>query len=148
MPILANVLVVGQANNSRSHGSRSQLVENERDAAAGRRSDPAWTQIPRHRAGIARENAGNGLDRGEKATIRSERADLRSLRCPLDFPTVEDIRAQQTLTIAQPALKRLLDKTHFSMAQQDVRYYLNGMLLESDGKSLRTVATDGHRLAF
>jgi DNA polymerase-3 subunit beta len=34
------------------------------------------------------------------------------------------------------------------MAQQDVRYYLNGMLLESDGKSLRTVATDGHRLAF
>ena len=61
---------------------------------------------------------------------------------------MEDIRAQQTLTIAQPALKRLLDKTHFSMAQQDVRYYLNGMLLESDGKSLRTVATDGHRLAF
>ncbi len=47
---------------------------------------------------------------------------------------MEDIRAQQTLTIAQPALKRLLDKTHFSMAQQDVRYYLNGMLLESDGK--------------
>ena len=34
------------------------------------------------------------------------------------------------------------------MAQQDVRYYLNGMLLETDGKSLRTVATDGHRLAF
>ena len=51
-----------------------------------------------------------------------------------DFPTVEDIRAQQTLTIAQAALKRLLDKTHFSMAQQDVRYYLNGMLLETDGK--------------
>ena len=43
-----------------------------------------------------------------------------------DFPTVEDIRAQQTLTVAQPAFKRLLDKTHFSMAQQDVRYYLNG----------------------
>ena len=34
------------------------------------------------------------------------------------------------------------------MAQQDVRYYLNGMLLESDGKLLRTVATDGHRLAL
>jgi len=42
----------------------------------------------------------------------------------------------------------LLDKTHFSMAQQDVRYYLNGMLLETDGKTLRTVATDGHRLAL
>ncbi|MGH8260305.1 MAG: DNA polymerase III subunit beta, partial [Steroidobacteraceae bacterium] len=36
----------------------------------------------------------------------------------------------------------------FSMAQQDVRYYLNGMLLETDGKVLRAVATDGHRLAL
>src|SRR2546430_4284497 len=34
------------------------------------------------------------------------------------------------------------------MAQQDVRYYLNGLLLETDGKSLRAVATDGHRLAI
>ncbi len=39
-------------------------------------------------------------------------------------------------------------KTHFSMAQQDVRYYLNGMLLEIDGQTLRAVATDGHRLAL
>jgi DNA polymerase III subunit beta len=42
----------------------------------------------------------------------------------------------------------LLEKTHFSMAQQDVRYYLNGMLLEIDGQLLRAVATDGHRLAL
>jgi len=55
---------------------------------------------------------------------------------------------QQTLQISQGELRRLLDKTHFSMAQQDVRYYLNGMLLETDGKVLRTVATDGHRLAL
>ena len=48
----------------------------------------------------------------------------------------------------QGELRRLIDKTHFSMAQQDVRYYLNGMLLETDGKSLRAVATDGHRLAL
>jgi DNA polymerase-3 subunit beta len=45
-------------------------------------------------------------------------------------------------------LKRLLEKTHFSMAQQDVRYYLNGMLLETSAKLLRSVATDGHRLAL
>ena len=42
----------------------------------------------------------------------------------------------------------MLDKTHFSMAQQDVRYYLNGLLLETSAKTLRTVATDGHRLAL
>jgi DNA polymerase-3 subunit beta len=52
------------------------------------------------------------------------------------------------MELPQADLKRLLDKTHFSMAQQDVRYYLNGMLLETDGKMLRTVATDGHRLAL
>ncbi len=48
----------------------------------------------------------------------------------------------------QAELGRLIAKTHFSMAQQDVRYYLNGTLLETDGKLLRTVATDGHRLAI
>ena len=58
------------------------------------------------------------------------------------------MNVQQTLEVPQADLKRLLDKTHFSMAQQDVRYYLNGMLLETDGKMLRTVATDGHRLAL
>jgi DNA polymerase-3 subunit beta len=42
----------------------------------------------------------------------------------------------------------LLEKTHFSMANQDVRYYLNGMLLEIAGPVIRAVATDGHRLAL
>jgi DNA polymerase-3 subunit beta len=65
-----------------------------------------------------------------------------------DFPVIDELAQQQTLKLAQADLKRLLDKTHFSMAQQDVRYYLNGMLLETDGKMLRTVATDGHRLAL
>src|SRR6476646_1711582 len=59
-----------------------------------------------------------------------------------------DITAQQTLTLCQGDFRRLSDKTHFSMAQQDVRYYLNGLLLETDSKTLRAVATDGHRLAL
>ena len=65
-----------------------------------------------------------------------------------EFPTVEEINAEQTLTLPQKDFKRLLDKTYFSMAQQDVRYYLNGLLLETSAKLLRTVATDGHRLAL
>ena len=44
-------------------------------------------------------------------------------------------------------LKQLVDQTGFAMAQQDVRYYLNGMLFEIKDSELRTVATDGHRLA-
>ena len=86
---------------------------------------------------------------GERATVRSGKSRFTLTTLPAaEFPTVEDIRAQRTVSVAQTALKRLLDKTHFSMAQQDVRYYLNGMLLETEGKMLRTVATDGHRLAF
>ena len=61
---------------------------------------------------------------------------------------MEDIKAEQTITVPQDVLSGLIEKTHFSMAQQDVRYYLNGMLLETGGKFLRAVATDGHRLAL
>jgi DNA polymerase-3 subunit beta len=61
---------------------------------------------------------------------------------------VEEISAQQALAVPQVELRRLIEKTHFSMAQQDVRYYLNGTLLEADGTTLRAVATDGHRLAI
>jgi DNA polymerase III subunit beta len=86
---------------------------------------------------------------GEKVTVRAGKSRFSLSSLPAgEFPTVEEINAQQTLELPQADLKRLLDKTHFSMAQQDVRYYLNGMLLESDGKMLRTVATDGHRLAM
>jgi DNA polymerase-3 subunit beta len=65
-----------------------------------------------------------------------------------DFPTVEEVAAQQSLTLDRQVFRRLLDKTQFSMAQQDVRYYLNGLLLETAGTTLRAVATDGHRLAI
>jgi len=65
-----------------------------------------------------------------------------------EFPVIDDINSQQTVQITRKDLLRLLEKTHFSMAQQDVRYYLNGMLLEIEGQTLRAVATDGHRLAL
>ena len=86
---------------------------------------------------------------GDKATIRGGRSRFVLATLPAaDFPVIDELAEQQTLELAQADFKRLLDKTHFSMAQQDVRYYLNGMLLETDGKMLRTVATDGHRLAL
>lgn len=65
-----------------------------------------------------------------------------------DFPLVGDLENSRTIKIPQKELKFLVDKTAFSMAQQDVRYYLNGMLLEMDNEKISTVATDGHRLAL
>ena len=86
---------------------------------------------------------------GEKLDIRSGRSRFSLATLPAaEFPTVEDIKAEQTISVDRSVLARLIEKTHFSMAQQDVRYYLNGMLLETGGEYLRAVATDGHRLAL
>ena len=86
---------------------------------------------------------------GEKVSVRSGRSKFSLTTLPAaEFPTVEDIKAGQTITVAQEVLSKLIEKTHFSMAQQDVRYYLNGMLLEAHEQHLRAVATDGHRLAL
>lgn len=63
------------------------------------------------------------------------------------FPATEDSPGDMEFNLQEKILHRLLQATHFSMAQQDVRYYLNGMLLRVDG-SISTVATDGHRLAM
>lgn len=65
-----------------------------------------------------------------------------------DFPGLDDIEAQQTFSIPQKQLKTLFDKTAFAMAQQDVRYYLNGILMEISSSKIKLVATDGHRLAL
>ena len=86
---------------------------------------------------------------GEKLHVRSGRSKFALATLPAaEFPSVEDIKASQNISVSQEVLGRLIEKTHFSMAQQDVRYYLNGMLLETGGKLIRSVATDGHRLAL
>jgi DNA polymerase-3 subunit beta len=61
---------------------------------------------------------------------------------------VEDSPGDLQFTCAQQEVKRLIERTAFAMAQQDVRYYLNGMLWEVRQDQLRVVATDGHRMAM
>lgn len=64
-----------------------------------------------------------------------------------DFPAVEEEPAAHNFTISEHTLRYLIEKTHFSMAQQDVRYYLNGILFHVNNHLIEMVATDGHRLA-
>ncbi|KVD88569.1 DNA polymerase III subunit beta [Burkholderia ubonensis] len=66
-----------------------------------------------------------------------------------EFPTVAQAKDfGASLSVPQKSFRQLLGMVHFAMAQQDIRYYLNGMLLVVDGDQLMAVATDGHRLAF
>lgn len=84
-----------------------------------------------------------------KATVRSGRSRFTLSTLPArEFPSVEEGIGTQQFSLKQGQLKRLIDRTSFAMAQQDVRYYLNGMLLEIRQEQLRVVATDGHRLAM
>jgi DNA polymerase-3 subunit beta len=84
-----------------------------------------------------------------KVTVKSGRSRFTLSTLPSrEFPNVEDSLGTHQFTLKQGELKRLIDRTGFAMAQQDVRYYLNGMLWELSGKQLRVVATDGHRLAM
>jgi DNA polymerase-3 subunit beta len=66
-----------------------------------------------------------------------------------DFPCLAVAEGEvKRFTVAQKAFRSLLAQTQYAMATQDVRYYLNGLLLLFDGSELRAVATDGHRLAY
>ena len=78
-----------------------------------------------------------GRSRFELATLPAE-----------DFPELDEIPLVTSLTLKESEFKRLLDKTSFSMANQDVRYYLNGLLLDITNGQINTVSTDGHRLAL
>ncbi len=86
---------------------------------------------------------------GDKALIKSGRSRFSLSTLPAsDFPALEDISSVYEFDVSQATLKQLIDKTAFAMAQQDVRYYLNGLMLEVGSGILRTVATDGHRLSY
>jgi len=85
----------------------------------------------------------------QKLLIKAGRSRFTLSTLPAgDFPTAEEGQGSLTFSLVQSKLRRLIERTSFAMAQQDVRYYLNGMLLEMNGGVLRAVATDGHRLAL
>lgn len=86
---------------------------------------------------------------GERLVIRSGKSRFTLSTLPAaEFPVVEDIQVQRRFEIPQGMLRDLVENTQFSMAQQDVRYYLNGLLFEVSDNRIRAVATDGHRLAL
>ena len=83
----------------------------------------------------------------DKIVVRSGNSRFSLSTLPVaEFPKVEESYSNIKFTMQQGDLLKLLKLTHFAMAQQDVRYYLNGVMLEFNGNSLRAVATDGHRL--
>jgi DNA polymerase-3 subunit beta len=85
---------------------------------------------------------------GDKLTLSSGRGRYTLATLPAtEFPATDQVETLEVFKIQEDKLKNLLDKTAFAMANQDVRYYLNGLLFDFHDGTLSTVATDGHRLA-
>jgi len=153
LPVLSNLLVVARDGALSMTGTdlEVELVAVESDVdiqAEGEVTIPArkladiWRSLPEE-AEVSVEVA------GDRATVRSGRSRFTLATLPAqDFPKVESGQDDAEFKLARGAFRELLDQVSFSMAQQDVRYFLNGMLLEVAPQHLRTVATDGHRLAM
>ncbi len=84
----------------------------------------------------------------EKATLTAGKSRYTLSTLPAaEFPATDEVETVDEVSVTEKALKGLIDKTAFAMANNDVRYYLNGMLFDFTDGQLRVVATDGHRLA-
>ncbi|MAS81384.1 MAG: DNA polymerase III subunit beta [Legionellales bacterium] len=84
----------------------------------------------------------------ERVLIKSGKSRFTLASLPSqEYPFIEIIEKTTNFKIKQEKLETLLENTQFAMAQQDVRYYLNGLLLEITENKIKAVATDGHRLA-
>lgn len=152
LPVLANVLVTAD------HGGVSMTatdLEVELQARAALEVEqPGEITLPARKLMDIVRNLPTGVRiqisaEQDRAVVSAARSRFTLATLPAkDFPMVENIGEAQPLLLPQNQLRALIEKTHFSMALQDVRYYLNGLLVELEPGRLRTVATDGHRLAL
>jgi len=116
--------------------------------------EPGETTLPARKLldickALAEDSAINISVNADKASVLSGRSRFSLATLPAsDFPVLDSINSIAEFDLPNHVLKELIDNTAFAMAQQDVRYYLNGLLLEVSNDHIRAVATDGHRLAW
>ena len=153
MPILSNILL-------RTAGKKLQLTGTDLEVELSAVVVPLAVEsqgeitVPARKLLDICKSLPEGCDisfalEGGKAVLRSGRSrfSLATLAAA-DFPAVQRDESGFSVAVNCLEFKQLIDKTAFSMAQQDVRYYLNGMLWELSGKQFKAISTDGHRLAI
>jgi DNA polymerase-3 subunit beta len=152
LPILANVLV--RKDDDRVAFTATDLeiqIQTTADIGAGK-DNAAATVSARKLVDILRALPEADVQlslAARKLTVQSGRSRFNLQTLPAEeFPTVAQAEFGADFTLPAATLKYLLSMVHFAMAAQDIRYYLNGMLLVVDGNLVRAVATDGHRLAL
>jgi len=125
-----------------------------RDAVHGVMGDDSETTLPARKLLDICKTLPDGAEitlsvSGNKATLKAGRSRFNlSTLAANEFPRTDALQEPVLFSLPQRALRSALQKTAFSMALQDVRYYLNGLLLELSPGNLRAVTTDGHRLSL
>lgn len=154
LPILSNVLLERKADNLTFLATDIEIQITTSAAVAGNDGNGAVTVGAKKLQDILRslpESSEVTLDLDDKrlqVKAGKSRFSLQTLPAD-DFPRMAVSESEsQKIEVTQKQFRHLLGQTQFAMAAQDVRYYLNGLLLLVDGSELRAVATDGHRLAY
>jgi len=153
LPVLSNVLLVVDGNTLAMTGTDLEVeligrINLDEAAEAGEITVPARKLMDICKS-LPDDATLTFKVEENKAIIKAGRSRFTLATLPAnDFPNVEDGPGAMSFSINQAKLRRLIERTSFAMAQQDVRYYLNGLLLEINKGQLRAVATDGHRMAM
>ena len=152
LPILANILVRKDAERVSFTATDLEIqIQTSADIGAGREA-AATTIAARKLVDILKALPDADVQMSltnKKMAVASgnSRFNLQTLAAE-EFPTIAQAEFTADFSLPAATLKYLLGMVHFAMAQQDIRYYLNGMLLVVEGAIVRAVATDGHRLAL
>jgi len=153
LPVLSNVLVVLNGDQLSLTGTDLEVeivgrVHLEQPGESGEITVPARKLVDICRS-LPDGSKIEFTQEDQRILVKSGRSRFTLSTLPAsDFPNVEDSPGNLRFSCAQQEVKRLIERTAFAMAQQDVRYYLNGMLWEVRQDQLRVVATDGHRMAM
>lgn len=155
LPILSNVLIERKQGSLLMMATDLEIqVATRTELEKGSGEDAGLTVSARKLQDILR-----ALPEGAEATLDVQNNRLQ-VRCgksrfnlqtlpEADFPAMADPGAAQAkVTMPQKALRELLLLVQYAMAQQDIRYYLNGLLLVLEGGQAKVIATDGHRLSY
>lgn len=153
LPILSNLLLETKANKIQLTATDLEMqISLSVETATG--GEISTTISAKKLLDICRslpDNAEINLATNEsRVTLKAGKSRFNLQTLPAaDYPVMSKTQGESTLvTIAQRQFKELLKQVEFAMAQQDIRYYLNGLLFEVSANRLNIVGTDGHRLSF
>jgi DNA polymerase-3 subunit beta len=152
IPVLGNVLVEAEGSDvlvcatdlevEIRARAPAEVLEGGRSTLPARKLWEIWRNLPS--GGVGEVSVSGG-----RATLKVGRSRFGLATLPAEgFPGSPELESKVSFRLPMGRLRRLMEGTHFAMAQQDVRYYLNGLLLEVGEGRLRAVGTDGHRLAL